>query len=278
MSCSRLFAMRSASSVGFTMEIAGSRFYPIMVAEKRSAGRARGCEDPPAMRRCRSGAGRWAPSAHCFGPWTAIGCRSCHTRRARHIEAIAADVPRPTALALRALPTPRLTDVALAAGGEQLAAFDPTLDNTASATIVSGGGEDQRHPRRGDGRTPPPAAPGSPSGRVCRAARPSPAWTSSSGHRAYPVDAKPDLGLFQTLAGIRSASSTAGKPIPLLLLGVTDGRFFSSLGDPDLRVPADAASGGHGVYGLIDAQDERLPVASLEFGTRAIGRVLERFA
>ena len=29
--------------------------------------------------------------------------------------------------------------------------------------------------------------------------------------------------------------------------------------------------------GLIHAEDERIPAASLEFGTSAIGRVLERF-
>jgi acetylornithine deacetylase/succinyl-diaminopimelate desuccinylase-like protein len=63
----------------------------------------------------------------------------------------------------------------------------------------------------------------------------------------------------------------------MLLPAVTDGRFFSSLGIQTygflpMQLPADM-----NFMRLIHAQDERLPVASLEFGTRAIGRVLERF-
>lgn len=265
---------------GFTMEIAGSRFYPIMVAEKQV---------------CWTRARLRGPSGHASMPIRggAMGALGALLRALdRHrlpvhvtpvvrdmIEAIAADVPRPTALGLRALLTPRLTDVVLAAGGEQLAAFDPMLHNTASATIVSGGEKINVIPDEVTVELDCRLLPGM---------RPQDVFAELRALAGVdiefeviqhdPVDAKPDLGLFQTLAGSLRELDPHGKPIPLLLPGVTDGRFFSSLGIQTygflpMQLPADM-----GFMRLIHAQDERLPVASLEFGTRAIGRVLERFA
>jgi len=89
---------------------------------------------------------------------------------------------------------------------------------------------------------------------------------------------EPDMGLFDTLAqALRELDPTA-KPIPLLLPAVTDGRFFSRLGIQTygflpMQLPEEMA-----FMQLIHAEDERLPVDSVEFGTSAIGRVLERFA
>ena len=65
--------------------------------------------------------------------------------------------------------------------------------------------------------------------------------------------------------------------MPLLLPAVSDGRFFSRLGiqtygflpmqlPPEMRFTE-----------LIHAEDERIPVESLEFGTTALRRLLERF-
>lgn len=58
---------------------------------------------------------------------------------------------------------------------------------------------------------------------------------------------------------------------------MTDGRFFSRLGIQTygflpMQLPADMP-----FMQLIHAENERLPVDAVEFGTRAIGRVLERF-
>ncbi len=59
--------------------------------------------------------------------------------------------------------------------------------------------------------------------------------------------------------------------------GVTDGRFFSrsgiqTYGFLPMQLPEEM-----GFMELIHAEDERLPAPSLEFGTQAISRVLERF-
>ena len=87
----------------------------------------------------------------------------------------------------------------------------------------------------------------------------------------------PDLALFDTLAGVLGELDATAKPIPMLLPGVTDGRFFSRLGIQTygflpMQLPAELP-----FMRLIHAEDERLPVDAVEFGTRAIARVLERF-
>ncbi len=95
--------------------------------------------------------------------------------------------------------------------------------------------------------------------------------------RHDPVAAEPDLGLFDTLAGVLGELDPAARPIPFLLPAVTDGRFFSRLGIQTygflpMQLPEQMR-----FMELIHAEDERLPVAALEFGTSAIERVLERF-
>ena len=80
------------------------------------------------------------------------------------------------------------------------------------------------------------------------------------------------------LAGTLRELDPAARPVPMLLPGVTDGRFFSRLGIQTygflpMQLPAELA-----FMELIHAPNERLPADALEFGTRAIERVLERFA
>ena len=65
--------------------------------------------------------------------------------------------------------------------------------------------------------------------------------------------------------------------IPLLMPGVSDGRFFARLGIQTygftpMRLPADFNfwSGVHGA-------DERIPVDAVEFGTSAITEALRRY-
>ena len=48
--------------------------------------------------------------------------------------------------------------------------------------------------------------------------------------RHDPGPAAPDLGLFDTLAGVIRELDPDGIPVPLLQIGVTDGRFFSRVG------------------------------------------------
>ena len=89
--------------------------------------------------------------------------------------------------------------------------------------------------------------------------------------------AEPDLGLFETLRDVLERADPGSVAIPLLMVGVTDGRFFARLGIQTygftpLRLPSgfDFWSGVHG-------SDERVPVDAVGFGADAIHAALERF-
>jgi acetylornithine deacetylase/succinyl-diaminopimelate desuccinylase-like protein len=91
------------------------------------------------------------------------------------------------------------------------------------------------------------------------------------------VAGEPDMTLFEPLAAVLGELDPGAKAIPMLLPGVTDGRFFSRLGIQTygflpMQLPPELP-----FMQLIHAPDERLPADAVEFGTRAIERVLERF-
>jgi acetylornithine deacetylase/succinyl-diaminopimelate desuccinylase-like protein len=125
---------------GFTIDLAGRRFSPIMVAEKQS---------------CRVRATLRGPAGHASlplrdGAMGRLGRLLAALDRRRlpvhvtpvvrwMVDAIAAEAPAVAAVPLRALLRPRLTDRILDGLGDRAKLFDPLLHNTASATIVSGG-------------------------------------------------------------------------------------------------------------------------------------------
>jgi acetylornithine deacetylase/succinyl-diaminopimelate desuccinylase-like protein len=94
--------------------------------------------------------------------------------------------------------------------------------------------------------------------------------------RHDPGPAEPDLGRFDRLAEVLRELDPEGIPVPLLQIGVTDGRFLSQVGIQTygflpMRLPEDFA-----FTGLIHAADERIPVDALEFGAEAVWRAVQR--
>jgi acetylornithine deacetylase/succinyl-diaminopimelate desuccinylase-like protein len=84
------------------------------------------------------------------------------------------------------------------------------------------------------------------------------------------------MTLFPRLGGILRELDAAARPVPLLLPAVTDGRHFARLGIQTygflpMQLPAELR-----FMDLVHAEDERIPVEALDFGTRAISRLLER--
>jgi acetylornithine deacetylase/succinyl-diaminopimelate desuccinylase-like protein len=264
---------------GFTMDVAGRRFYPIMVAEKQL---------------CWTHATLRGPAGHGSMPIRggAMGKlgRLLHSLDRRRlpvhvtpvarsmIEAIAADVPATLAVPLKGLLVPTLTDRLLDAFGERGRIFDPLLHNTVSATIVGGGEKVNVIPDSItlslDGRLLPGFGPE----QLFAELRKLTGVEMEFEIGQYdPVAGEPDLALFDTLATALRELDPSAKPIPMLLPGVTDGRFFSRLGIQTygflpMQLPAELP-----FMQLIHAPDERLPADAVEFGTTAIGRVLERF-
>ena len=95
--------------------------------------------------------------------------------------------------------------------------------------------------------------------------------------RHDPGPPAPDMALYGTLAAILRELDPAARPVPLLMPAVTDGRFFARLGIQTygflpMQLPQEMR-----FMELIHAEDERIPVDAVEFGTGAIRRLLERF-
>ncbi|HEX7610171.1 MAG TPA: M20/M25/M40 family metallo-hydrolase [Solirubrobacteraceae bacterium] len=265
---------------GFTMELAGQRFYPVMVAEKQICWTR-------ALIRGRAGHGSLPVRGGAMGGLGRLLHRLDRRRLPVHVtpvarsmvEAIAAEVPPQLAVPLRGLLVPSLTDRLLDVIGERVSSFDPMLHNTASATIVGGGEKINVIPGEVELQLDCRLLPGYGPAEVFAELRAlSGVEMELEVMRHDPVAAQPDMGLFATLADTLRELDPTAKPIPMLLPAVTDGRFFSRLGIQTygflpMQLPAEM-----GFMQLIHAEDERLPAAAMEFGTRAIGRVLERFS
>jgi acetylornithine deacetylase/succinyl-diaminopimelate desuccinylase-like protein len=264
---------------GFTMDVAGRRFYPIMVAEKQICWTRATVRGP-------AGHGSMPIRGGAMGKLGRLLQRLDSRRLPVHvtpvarsmIQAIAADVPATLSMPLKGLLVPTLTDRLLDAFGERGRIFDPLLHNTVSATIVQGGEKDNVIPDEISLSLDCRLLPGFTPEQLFDELR------ALSGVELEfeivqhdPVTGDPDMAMFETLAGTLRELDAGAKPIPMLLPGVTDGRFFSRLGIQTygflpMQLPPELP-----FMQLIHAPDERLPADAVEFGTRAIGRVLERF-
>ncbi|HEX4436177.1 MAG TPA: M20/M25/M40 family metallo-hydrolase [Solirubrobacteraceae bacterium] len=264
---------------GFRMTLAGRSFYPVMVAEKQVCW----CK---ATLRGPAGHGSMPVKGGAMGLLGKLLSSLDKGRLPVHVpavtrsmvEAIAAEVPAPMALPLKGLLNPRLTNRLLDVLGERGRLFEPLLHNTVSATILSGGEKINVIPDEVTVELDCRLLPGfSPEQAFTELRRLSGVEMEIEVVRHDPVAAEPDMSMFGLLSETLKAMDPEAKPIPLLLPGVTDGRFFSKLGIQTygflpMQLPADMP-----FMQLIHAADERLPVASVEFGTKAIERVLERF-
>jgi acetylornithine deacetylase/succinyl-diaminopimelate desuccinylase-like protein len=95
--------------------------------------------------------------------------------------------------------------------------------------------------------------------------------------RHDPGPPAPDMTLYDTLGGILRELDPAARPVPLLMPAVSDGRHFAKLGIQTygflpMQLPPEMR-----FMELIHAEDERIPVDSLDFGTTAMRRLIERF-
>jgi acetylornithine deacetylase/succinyl-diaminopimelate desuccinylase-like protein len=264
---------------GFTTQLAGRRFYPIMVAEKQVCWTRARIRGPAGHGSLPIRGGAMGKLARLLGALDR-GRLPVHVTPVPRamVEAISAEVPRPLAVMLRSMLQPRLTDRLLDVVGERGRLFDPLLHNTASATILSGGEQVNVIPDELTLELDCRLLPGFGPEQVFAELRELSGIEMDFEIVRYdPVAAQPDLTLFDTLADTLRELDVTARPIPLLLPAVTDGRFFSRLGIQTygflpMQLPEDMA-----FMELIHAPDERLPAASVEFGTQAIAKVLARF-
>ena len=265
---------------GFSFELGGKRFYPIQVAEKQICWLKATIRGPGGHGAMVNRGGTMARLAKFLSDLDRKRL-PVHLTPVAHelVKRIAAELPRPQRVALKALLKPRMTDRALRLIGERARTFEPMLRNTVNATIVRGGEKINVVPSEIelelDGRVLPGFGPNDLIGELREAVGDD---VEIELVRHDPGPTEPDLSLFETLADVMREIDPDGIPVPLLQIGVTDGRFFSRLGIQTygflpMRLPRDFA-----FIGLVHAADERIPADALDFGADAIYRALQRLA
>jgi acetylornithine deacetylase/succinyl-diaminopimelate desuccinylase-like protein len=83
--------------------------------------------------------------------------------------------------------------------------------------------------------------------------------------------------LFDMLSQILREEDPAGRPMPMMLPAATDGRYFSRLGIQTygflpMNLPEDFTFSQY-----THADNGRIPVEALDFGSKAIYKILERY-
>lgn len=256
---------------GFSIRIAGHKFYPIMVAEKQFC-------SLQAVVRGPAGHGSRPIRGGAMGQLAEV-LRQLEKRRLpvhvtavtrQMLETVSRSLPFPQSIVMRQLLNPRLTGRLLDMLGEQGQLINPLLHNTVSPTIVHGGEKVNVIPGQItldlDGRLLPGYTPdhllhelGQLLGEqvTLKVTRYDPGATS-----------KPDMTHYGLLANILQKTDPTGTPIPLLMSGVTDGRYFSRLGIQTYGfLPMDLPNG---LIDTIHAANERIPIGALDFGINAV--------
>jgi acetylornithine deacetylase/succinyl-diaminopimelate desuccinylase-like protein len=262
---------------GFSLTISGRRFYPIAVCEKQWC---------TLRLTLRGSAGHGAVPVR-DGAMAKLGrvlTRLSKQRLPVHITPVArellrsmgAALPARERIALRGLLCPRLTDRLLNLGGEDLAAFDPMLHNTVSATRVHGAQRIDAIPGTVtvdlDGRVLPGRGAQELLREVQQVCGKDAEVALTEVYETAP--AEPDLGLFEILAAALEEIDSNALAVPMILPGVTDARFLAALGIQSYGFLPMRLPDGFELAQLIHAPDERIPISALEFGADVVERVL----
>ncbi len=260
---------------GFSLEVMGRRLYPVMVAEKQICW----------LKLTFRGKGGHGSLMHRDTAMEKLGRAivAMHERYTPvHITPVVREMflrmadalPFPASVVMRAVLIPSLTDRILSLLGENMDAFRAIFHNTASPTMVRGGSKVNVIPSsvelEVDGRLLPGFTPQQ-FIQELRSITGVPFEVEVLRHDPYPDDV--DWGLMDAVEEAIKREDEEGRVIPMLLTGVTDGRFFKKLGIQTygfapMKLPPDFPFREH-----IHAENERIPVDALRFGVR----VMEHF-
>ncbi len=261
---------------GFSLELFGQRFYPIMVAEKqmcwlRATLRGRGGHGSlPVRGEAMARLGRMLLNLD----RRILPVHITPTVRAM-IEGMAGSIGGVVGYVLRQLLNPLFTDALLAAMGEKGRAFAPLLHHTVSPTILHGSSKINVIPTEVavelDGRLLPGFGVDEfldELRRICGKG------VEFEVVRFDPGPPSPNMARFSVLERILREMDNGAKPLPLLLSGVTDARFFAKLGIQTygftpLQLPSDFS-----FLETVHGPDERVPLEALTFGTNALYRAI----
>ncbi|MCS7011999.1 MAG: M20/M25/M40 family metallo-hydrolase [Anaerolineales bacterium] len=264
---------------GFNLSIGDKRFYPIMIAEKQVCwmkatfrGQA-GHGSMPVHGQAMAKLGRALRllDEHSLPVRITSPVRLMFETLARHLGGV-------TGLVIRLMLNPALTNPILKLLGERGKLFAPLLRNTVSPTMLKASEKVNVIPAEVtlgmDGRLVPGAKPEDML-RELYALLGDDLNIEVVKHEPGPATI--DMGLFDTLGSILRSLDPAGIPLPYVLAGVTDARFFAQLGIQTygftpLRLPED-----FNFVASVHAADERVPVEALDFGMQAVTQAIQRF-
>ena len=264
---------------GFTLYAAGRRFYPIMVAEKQICW----------MKATVHGPGGHGSMPVRGGAMAKLGRLLLRLDRARlpvhvtpaarlMIEGMASAMGGISGRIFRQLTNPRLADAVLKLLGERGRVFHPLLHNTVSPTILHGSSKINVIPARAsvelDGRVLPGYGPDDMVRELRRAIG---GEVDIEVIRFDPGPEQPDMGLFPLLADILRQTDPEGIPVPFLLPGVTDARFFSKLGIQTYGYLPMVLPEDFNFMATIHGADERIPAETVSVGANAIYALLKRY-
>jgi len=264
---------------GFSLTVGKKRFYPIMVAEKqvcwmKATVRGRGGHGSIPVR-----GGAMPKLSHLLQQLDQHDLPVHITPPARLMfDAMSAELSGAQGLILGQLTNPMLANSVVKLLGERGRTFYPLIHNTVSPTILHGSSKVNVIPGEVsvelDGRLLPGFKPED----MLAELRPIVGNDVELEVLRYdPGPSEPNMGLFNTLADILRKADPEGTPIPLLLSGVTDGRFFSRIGIQTYGFLPMTLPEEFNFAGTIHAENERVPAAAITFGAEAIYHALQRF-
>ena len=264
---------------GFTLTIGGKRFYPIMISEKQVCwmkATVRGLGGHGSM---PEKGGASAKLARLLKALDENDLPIHVTPPAKMmVDAMASALGGSQGLILGQLANPALTDFVLKTLGSRGRTFYPLFRNTVSPTILHGSSKINVIPSEIsvelDGRLLPGQTPDDMLHEL-RAIVGDDVQLDLI--QFDPGPAEPDMSLFNKLAEVLKESDSEGIPIPLLLSGVTDGRFFSQIGIQTYGYLPKTLPEDFNFSQIIHAADERVPAAAIEFGAQVIYKALRRF-
>lgn len=265
---------------GARIPIGGKSFYPIQIAEKQICwlrGHVRGPGGHAALGVRGSAMGKTARIVAKLDS-SRLPVHVTPVARAQ-IEAMANALPRPQSLVLRSLLDPRLAEITLRAPVEEIRPLDRILRNTVTPTIVHGGSKINVIPSEIelelDARSLPGFGPDDVIREIGDLVGPD-LELEVVRHDPYPAHSDPSQ--LDMLGSVLRELDPEAIPIPLLQAGVTDGRFFASIGIQTYGFTPLKLPDGFNFIQVVHAADERVPADAVRFGAEAIGRVIERYA
>jgi len=265
---------------GFNINIGGTRVFPIMISEKQFC----------IMKATFRGSGGHGSTPVRNGAMAKLGraLQVLDTKKPPiHItlpvrvmfEAIAKVLPRASGKLIRQILNPAFTDLILKALGSRGALFAPLMRNTISPTMVQASDKFNVIPSQVelglDGRLLPGLKPELMLAEVHQLLGEE---AEIELIRSDPGPAEADMGLFDTLGGILMGFDPEAKPIPYVMMGATDARWFSKLGIQTYGFTPMVLPPDYNFMKAAHGADERIPVDAIDFGVQAIFMAMQRFS